>query len=535
MPKDSAITEEARKTYLKHAFFGYTPKKEDPGNRKGSALPLSKNFGGLLGDLKYGELKLTRDRAARLGDFKLMLNTFMEGPCNHFTAWCTCDKPKLTFTGASKKRAERLVNEMLERILYWSPSVRGAFVYNGLFREEWIKVNIDWNPEFVGRLAQATGSEGYYKKLVEDFGKGLAIGNISRAFHLEASTMGRNSDQQDELHFDKAFYQVPDIKSQMFSRVTSKGKEKVFFPAYHIIQPRIGNWQHDDVRYSRSLLTASREQYNRCQLMSHDTVVNSRIASSAILVYYIKKKVGNSESPGAKPEEIEAFINQTLGGDLAEFEPGSQIVLSGTDDVEIKTGTNIFSTRAQDMDLQLGLLFANSVFPIALAGFYGQRSVQGEALETLKKNAEIWVKVGHEFEFSQILAPLIYEELAFNGIFNVKVEATYPVPTFESKSVMHKMNITNVDTHVMSRQSFFEGAKADTWDEEKKRMFAEHEEFTEYGIDLHKTSDDILPENSDKGDQGKEGSTSDAVTPTTEQAGISDDKKNKNNQDQSAK
>jgi|GEM_PF-2056704 len=532
MPKDSAITEQARKTFLEKTFFGYTPRvKEDPGNKKGSALPVK--FGSLIGDLLYGGLKLTKERVARLGDFDLMLNTFMNAPCMHFSAWCTCDKPNLTFTGGSSKRAERLANEMLDRIWYWSPNVRTAFEKNGFFREEWIKVNIMWNSEFMQRLAQATANPSYYDKLADDFSKGLAIGNISRAFHLEASTMVRNSDQQDELDYRQAFYQVPDIRHQMNTDNSKPSSDAVFFPAYHIIQPRIGNWEHLDVRYSRSLLTASREQYNRCQLMSHDTVVNSRIASSAILVYYIKKYMGQGESPGATSEEIQQFINRTLGGDLADAEPGSQIVLSGTDDAAIKTGSNIFSTRAQDMDLQLGLLFANSVFPIALAGFYGQRSVSGDAMEALKKNAEVWVNVGHAFEFTQILGPLIYQELAFNGIFNVRVEATYPVPTFESKSVLNKMQTTDIQNHVMSRQSKFEGATAATWEEEKQRMFKEAREFTENGIDLQQQNDDVLPEGANKGNQGQK--KTDVVTSTTEQAGTSGDKKNQKNEEQAVR
>ena len=532
MPRESAISAEARKRFLEKAFFGYTKKREAVGNKKGSAVPVIAK--GLFADLRYGRLRLIRDRAARLGDFDLMLNTFMNAPCQHFAAWCTCDKPNLTFTGGSAKKARRLAHEMLERIGYWSPNVRMAFIKNGLFREEWIKVNIEWNQEFVDRLARAQGRPKYYSRLVEDFGKGLTIGNISRVFHLEASTMIRNSDEQDELNYQEAFYQVPDIKRQVLG-LSPEGDTRVSFPAFHIIQPRIGNWEHQDVRYSRSLLTASREQYNRCQLMSHDTVVNSRIASSAILVYYLKRNVGRNESPGATDEEIMQFVNQTLGGDLSEFEPGSQVVLSGTDDVDIKTGANIFSTRAQDMDLQLGLLFANAVFPVALAGFYGQRTVSGDALEALKKNAEVWVNVGHEFEFSQILAPLIYQELAFNGIFNVKVEASYPVPTFESKSVMNKMQNTDIEMHVMSRQSKFEGATASTWEEEKARIFAEHEEFLAHGIDLHAARDDVLPETADKGQQGKRGSKDGEVAPTTKQAGVGDGKKDRKNQEQSAK
>ena len=182
MPKESLMTQEKKAQYLKKFFYNYVPKKKaDPGNSKGSALPVK--YGGFLGELLYGEMKLVKDRAARLGDFELMLSTFMEAPCRHFTAWCTCDRPKLTFSGGSAKRAERLANDMLDRIGYWKPKVRGAFLYNGLFREEWIKVNIDWNQEFVGRLARSMTNRSYYQKLIDDFSNGLPIGNISRVFH----------------------------------------------------------------------------------------------------------------------------------------------------------------------------------------------------------------------------------------------------------------------------------------------------------------------------------------------------------------
>ncbi|MBN1881092.1 MAG: hypothetical protein JW885_02875 [Deltaproteobacteria bacterium] len=518
MGRTSAKTEKAREVVI-YDQFG-RPNNPVPEGKRPFSVPVFKE--GWQSRLFY-RTSLEAMRLQVLNDMSAMLNTFMFGPADYLSAWATAEMPNLTFAGNGDKKAETIVREMLSRVKY--EKLRADFIYNGVFREEFIYVDIDYEPWFLGYLGM-----GLIERIIEGIKEGAKIGSIRGLKHLPPEWTYKWFNAADEpINNTRAYFQS---KDRFFGQVDENPPvNSVFIPNINMIHPRWNHLRHANVWYSRPAGVSNREQFNRVQLMLEDSVLDSHFSLNSFLTFFIN--TAGKES-GADEEQIKKFKKGILGENNENEESvlaaGSMFFLSGTDDVRTISDDRLYSIRAQDSQIQIDLLFLNTLFPAALAGYSGGQKHTGESLDVIKKHGELIMGRVNKFEWWEMLRPLIELELFLNGIVGMDIQAKFPQTSFDSRSVEEKIRASRVDQFTMSRQSAFEGAAADTWEAEQKRIIEEHNAFRDAGIDVISYREDTTAQDMDKGTKGSPGDGK--VTPVSKQEGFSDDRKERKNQKQ---
>lgn len=515
MGRPSSKQEKIREVIL-YNQFGKSIEKAP--KERAYSLPFFK--GGWQNNLFY-RVKLEAGRLQVLRDMEAMLNTFLDGPADYFCAWLTANMPDLSFSGNGAKRAEGIVNDMLERVRY--EEYRADFLYNGIFKEEFIYLDIDYDAEIVGHLVL-----NQIDRIVEAVKDGKPLGKIAGLRHLPAQYTYKWFDATDEpINARRAYFQVKDGFLGLMG--DDPPPEALYLPNINVIHPRWKNLRYHNVWYSRPAFMSAREQFNRVQLMLEDMVLDSHYSMTPILTFLIKTQGNNI---GAEAEEIEEFKDSILGKRNENWEQivsaGGMLFLSGTDEVKMINDQRFYSIRQADTQVHIDLLFLNAIFPVALAGYNGGKgSLNGETLDIIKKHGELMVGSGNQFEWNKILLPLIQRELLLYGVVDVIVKAKYHQTTFDSRSVEEKITASRVANYTKSRMSAFEGVEADTWDEEQKRIVEEIKAFRDEGIDVIPYREDESVQDMDKGAKGspRDG----AVVPVTKQEGFSDDRKEEKN------
>ena len=511
--------QEKTKELILYNQFGRPVEKKDT-SKKAFSIPFFKDGEGWKNNLFY-RTSIEAGRLQILRDMDAMLNTFLDAPANYMCAWLTATMPDISFTGNGGKKAERIVLEMLERTRY--EEHRAEYLYNGIFKEEFIYLEIDYEAEILGYLAL-----GRIDKIIKAVSEGKSMGKIAGLKHLPASYTFKHFDAYDEpINAKRAYFQVKDGYLGLMG--DDPPPNSLYMPNINIIHPRWKNLRYSNVWYSRPAFFTAREQFNRAQLMLEDMVLDSHYSMTPILAFLIK---ANGDHLGAEKEEIEAFKDSILGKQNENWEnivsAGGMLFLSGTDEVRMINDQRIYSIRQADTNVHLELLFLNTMFPVALAGYIGGKgSLNGETLDIIKKHGELMVGEGNRYEWNKILRPLIERELLLHGIAGINIKPKYHQTTFDSRSVEEKINASRVANFTLSRESAFEGVEADSWKDEQKRIMTEIKNFRNKDIDIIPYKEDEKMQDLDKGAKGspKDG----AQTPVTKQEGFSDDRKQEKN------
>jgi hypothetical protein len=274
--------------------------------------------------------------------------------------------------------------------------------------------------------------------------------------------MFRNSNEQD--HFDnpkKAFYQVPEPynKQNYYASTGQKSQFQEWFHNLFIIHPRWNHRRQKNQRYSRPALKSARKAFNRTELSATDAVIQRHLTASRLLIIYLKKYVETGEAPGVDADVIEKYAQEFIKKYPTGFnKPGTVLFESGANEVDSVGELNITLSKPADIFMHLELLFLGFLFPTGLAGYSGGEGsrASGPLLEQLKKALEVNISVVNTFEDNNILLPLINMELALNGIFDTIVGVNHSTPSFDSKSVTKKANITEVEMGIMRRKTYYE-------------------------------------------------------------------------------
>jgi hypothetical protein len=490
--------------------------------------------GGQFGLNGFYRTTLEMGRLKVLADMEAMLSTFMFGPANAYATWLASEMPSIRFDGGNAARAEGIAQDLLYRIRY--EKHRKQILFNAIFKEEFLLLEIEWNPELQSYLAQwqQGGEEG--DKAIESFARaineGAGMGSIAGIKHLPARFTFKWFDALDRpISTRKAFFQLED---PMLAGVAPfDGREAPpararFIPYIAMIHPRFQNWMWDNVWYSRPAMLSMREQFNRVQLMLEDSALDSHYSMTPVLVFYINAM---GKELGANDEQIKKFQQGILGERNEKWEQvvsaGSMVFLSGTDKVEMVNDGRLYSIRGADLQLQLDLLMMNSPFPAALMGFgNGKGMPSGDALDQLKKQAEMAIREGATFEWEEILRPLIERELILNGVAGVRMTPKYPQTSFDSRTVQEKIDESQIGSFRKSRKAAFTGKDEDTWEEAQQQIIREHREFKDAGMDIIPYREDAA-QDVDKGTQGKTGDGK--VEPVQKKAGASGDRKTRKN------
>jgi len=426
----------------------------------------------------FDKIKVEMDRLTTLTDIRIMLEEapYIDGVCNKFILWTTVGKPQLTFTGGSKIRAERIVNDMLDRISYHSR--RGDYLHAGLFLEAFLKKQLS----FTTGVVDAFSSDP--KSLMREFRAGLALGQIDDILGpLPAETMFRNSDKQDLFpNPEQAFYQVPEELNNPNMPVQHKAVKEWFHNMF-ILHPRWNNRRQKSHRYSRPALKSVRKAYNRTEMSATDAVVQRHLAATRLLVMYLKRHVAGNDDVGASKDEVSSFIEDFVQRYPTGFnKPGTVYITSGEHEVDSVGDLNITLSKPADIFMHFDFMSVGLMLHPVLAGFTGGEGgrITGPLIEQLRGNLAMDIEAVNAWEDNEILLPLCYFELFLHGIFDVQIAVTHDKPAF-IRDIERKVMMSEVSMNALSRQSYYETMVAEkigrSWDEEKKLIKGEQEAF----------------------------------------------------------
>jgi hypothetical protein len=274
--------------------------------------------------------------------------------------------------------------------------------------------------------------------------------------------MFRNSDSQDEFPDpSKAFYQVPEPfnRNKSFIVTQSPDQWQEWFHSALVIHPRIHYRRQKNQRYSRPILKAARSAFNKTELSTTDAVIQRHLTASRLLVIYLRKNVAKDETPGVDPDKVEQYAKDFVKKYPRGFNKAGTILFeSGENELESIGELNITLSKPSDIYLHLELLFLGFLFPNQLLGYTGGEGsrASGPLLDQLKKALEVNINVINTFENEEYLLPLIYMELALNGIFDVTVAVRHSTPSFDNKSVVLKKEMTEVEAGARSIKNYYE-------------------------------------------------------------------------------
>jgi hypothetical protein len=452
--------------------WDHLTEKQNPQHDKGFITQLE--------DPRYAflleKLRVEIDRLITLSDIRVILDEapYVEGVCNKFINW-TKGKPRFTFTGNSSKRAERVVNDMLERTQYLAR--RGDYLYNGLFLECFLKKQISFEEGVEDALTSSAA------RLGAEFMSGMPLGRVEDLLGpLPAETIFRNSDKQDKFRDPKkAFYQVPEPFNNPNVPLPMQSF-KEFFHVMQIIHPRWNHRRQKSHRYSRPSLKPIRKAYNRTELSATDAVVQRHLAASRLLVIYLKKAVETGEAPGCSQDDIDVFTNNFISHYPTGFnKPGTVYITSGEHEVKSIGDMNLTLSKPSDIFMHFEFMSIGLMLSPLLAGFMGGEGgrVTGPLLEQLRNNLAMDIETVNGWEDMEILLPLCYFELFLNGIFDTKIVIVHDKPSF-LQDIERKIMLSEVQMGSLSRESYHNINVAEktgkTWAQEKEEIIEENAE-----------------------------------------------------------
>jgi hypothetical protein len=403
------------------------------------------------------KLKVESDRLHCLADCRTMLDdgSYIYGPADQFCRWSTEGKLNFTFTGGSTVKAQRIVGDMLDRIGY-NDMMRQDLLFNAIFIESFIKQNVSFSDDFMNLVSGVMNPN----RVISEFQRGMIIGQIDELLLPPAETMFRNSNSQDKFDNPKqAFYQIPEPYNQQNTYQMNQTPQQYqeWFHNMFIIHPRWNHRRQKSQRYSRPALKSARKYFNRTELSSTDACIQRHLTATRLLVIYLSKFVETGEKPGATDAEIEAYAKDFVKKYPRGFnKAGTVAIESGANEIDSVGDLNITLSKPTDIFMHLELLFMSCLFPPQLAGWKGDGRLDGNMLDQLKKILEVNIGSVNNFEDSEWLLPLINFELALHGIFDTEVSIHHSDPSFDSKSVMRKTHLTEIEMSVRSRKDYYE-------------------------------------------------------------------------------
>jgi hypothetical protein len=467
MPPLSASNIVRKENFFQRMFGGFFAKNSNvqtlmPEPEKRPQPQLAGGFVTELNDPRLmwiqKKLEVESDRLSTLTDIRIMLEdaSYVDGPADTFCRWATGGDINFTFEGGSTAKAKRIIGDFLERIEY-NNDLRSDLLYNAIFLELFIKQQIVFSDDFMGLMSNLD-----LQKMMDALKRGMTIGRINEILTPAPETMFRNSNEQDRFDNPRqAFYQVPEPynKSNYFTSTGQKSQFQEWFHSLFIIHPRWNHKRQKNQRYSRPALKSARKAFNRTELSTTDAVIQRHLTASRLLIIYLKKNVATGEEPGVDSDVIENYAQEFIKKYPTGFnKPGTVLFESGANEVDSVGELNITLSKPADIFMQLELLFLGYLFPAGLVGYSGGEGsrASGPLLEQLKKALEVNIDTVNKFEDNKIFLPLVNMELALNGIFDTVVKVNHSTPSFDSKSVTKKSDVTEVEMGIRRRKTYYE-------------------------------------------------------------------------------
>ena len=408
----------------------------------------------------YQKIQVELDRITTLTDIRIMLDEapYIYGVCDKFINVVKGGKPRFAFAGGNTVRAERIVNNLIERIGYLNN--RGDYLYNGIYLEAFFKKQISLTAGVADSISMDPVG------VMKEFNSGMSLGQIDSLLGpLPAETCFRNSNHQDTFTDpSKAFYQVPEpynnpYLTTYYGQTTTPMMNTAYQEWFHnmlILHPRWGNKRQKSHRYSRPSLKSMRKAYNRTELSSNDAVIQRHLAANRLIAIYLKRHVGQGQDIGATETEVKDFIDNFIRQYPTGFnKPGA--VWMGSGEHEIKQESSMDISLSKPADIFMHFEFLSIAMPMSplLAGFMGGEGgrVTGPLLEQLKSNLVNDIADVNTWEDQNILLPLCYFELFLNGIFDTQILVTHDKAQI-LLDIERKVAMSEVAANVMPREDY---------------------------------------------------------------------------------
>lgn len=318
---------------------------------------------------------------------------------------------------------------------------------------------IKWD-EVSASLAYLLFSKGdlFLQKVYTTSSNPRRLAYISEIASLPAETMIRKSNEKDQFENpNHAYDQVDDIRNGSFARVLFP------FPEGKILHARNDVLRSKVFGYGRSCWKPAVRIFNMALMLLEDSAIGRHQSTQNLRVHQVGKEsnVGVTEPiikdyarkvmAVLKPDTTDLFID---GKTTIQQYGGTKQVLSGVDDIRL-----MLSILSIALDYPIDLMNGGSSDDSGGEELFRKEVVLARTIQAMMKKIN-----------TMILRPLIDTELSLANSSGEYEIVTQPV-TFEDKSKKSKRGITEVQSNIISKETYFEENKGGrTWDEEKKRL-----------------------------------------------------------------
>jgi hypothetical protein len=327
---------------------------------------------------------------------------------------------------------------------------------------------IKWE-EMAASLAYLLFSKGdlFIQKVYTKSSNSRRLAYISRIVSLPPETIIRRSNAKDE--FDdpsKAYHQVDDIRNGDYARVL------FMFPQGKILHARNDVLRSKTFGYGRSCWHPCVRIFNMALMLLEDSAIGRHQSTQNLRVH----QVGKDSSVGVTEPIIKDYARKVM----KVLKPDTtDLFIDGKTSIQQYGGTKNVLSGVDDIRLMLAVLSIALDYPIDLMNGGSSDDSGGEELfrkeVVLSRTIQAMIRKINTL----ILRPLIDTELALANSSGEYEIITKPV-TFEDKSKKSKRGITEVQSNIISKETYFEENKSGrTWEEEKVRIVNQREFETE--------------------------------------------------------
>ena len=314
-------------------------------------------------------------------------------------------------------------------------------------RKSWIYLLLRDGDEFLQKKYSSSSKPG-------------RVAFISSIMRLPTETMLRNTNERDEfIDFNKAFFQVPDIKGSF----TSYKSIAIPFPLAKIHHAR-NDWEESIFfRYGRSIWASAIRPFNMAVMALEDSAIQRHQNTQNIMWHLINKHSDTRATESIIKEYKRRF-------EEAFNEETTHMFIDGKHGLEQHGGTKSIIGTVEDVRLMLSILAIALDYPIDLLSVGVTGDSGGEELfrkeVVLKRTIENIIKRENRF----ILRPLIDTELFLAGDSGKYEITTFPT-SFEDANKKSKRGLLEIQAGVKSWKSYHEENNPEiSFEEERKRV-----------------------------------------------------------------
>jgi len=366
--------------------------------------------------LGVAEQKFTRQyiENKRITNYPIFRKLLIDGPIidsslDRLTNDATAEPPIII---ADTKKDKMIIESMFKRIGY--QEIRGQLLHR----------------------AYSMG-DGFNTLGIEKSFQIRKLGYIVDIFPLDEATCYRNTDGRDRfIDRLRAFSQV----NNGMAYDPTNTNNLTYFSPLNLIHVRNSPYKNRIIRYGRSQLYSLAKFFNTYMLMLEDLAADRHFNSRRT----VKWGLGTPEEPIGEEEQIETF-RKALANKTLNVQGISHIITAGNVTRDVVSSSS-HTDNVEDINLYSKIIGIATMMPAELIGLI---RTGADNLETIKNLYERTLTFVHKLEESQLLIPLIRNELILNGRTNLNVRIIFPKSLMENRNQLSKRLNSEIQAHII--------------------------------------------------------------------------------------